>query len=171
MNCLLIDQNEESRYKVLKGREIHEDKSKVNIDYYRKRIGVVDKQINLFMSSDKYHIKGTVDEVLTLADGSMASLDYKFAEYRETIYQTHRYQAIFYSLLIKENFGKPVQKAFIVYTRSKNLLKEVPVRDIDFYALINMIEEIFLISEKCYFPRVAKNQMKCVDCCYKNICI
>ena len=55
------------------------------------------------MTSEKYYIKGEVDEVLTLSDGTMAPLDYKYAEYRETIFGTYRYQSVFYRLLIKEN--------------------------------------------------------------------
>jgi len=58
MNCLCIDQNEDKRFKVLKGREVHEGKERVNIDYLRKRIGCVGKEIGVYMTSEKYHIKG-----------------------------------------------------------------------------------------------------------------
>ncbi len=171
MNCLCIEQNEESRYKVMVGRDLHDRKEKVNADYLRKRIGAVDKKISVFMVSDRYRIKGEVDEVLTLSDGTMAPLDYKFAEYKDTIFKTHRYQIIFYALLIKETFGVDVNRGFVVYTRSKNLLKEISIIDENFNELIGFIDEIFEISERCYFPKVSKNKMKCIDCCYKNICI
>ncbi len=171
MNCLCIDQNAETRYKVLVGREIHKDKTKMNSDYLRKRIGVVEKQMSVFMSSEKYHIKGEVDEVLTLSDGTMAALDYKFAEYKEILFMTHKYQLTFYSLLIRETFGKDVNKGYIVYTRSKNYLKEVPIGERDYQVLLGFIDEIFEISERCYFPKVSRNMAKCVDCCYKNICV
>jgi CRISPR-associated exonuclease Cas4 len=38
MNCLCIDQNEDKRFNVLKGREVHEGKVRANIDYLRKII-------------------------------------------------------------------------------------------------------------------------------------
>lgn len=74
--------------------ELHEGKERINIDYLRKRIGCVDKEIGVYMVSEKYHIKGEVDEVLTFSDGTMSPLDYKYAEYRETVFRTQRYQSV-----------------------------------------------------------------------------
>jgi len=65
------------------------------------------------MASSKYHIKGIVDEVLHLGDGSLAPLDYKFAEYKERIFQTHKYQSVLYALLIKENYQKMARNSRI----------------------------------------------------------
>jgi CRISPR-associated exonuclease Cas4 len=171
MNCLCIDQNEDKRYKVLKGREIHEGKERVNIDYLRKRIGCVDKEISVYMASDKYHIHGLVDEVLILSDDTMAPLDYKYAEYRDTIFRTHRYQSIFYALLVKENYGREVRRGYICYIRSKNLLKEIQITDKNFLELQNMIAEIVNISQKCHYPKGTKFKAQCIDCCYRNICV
>jgi len=171
MNCLCIDQNEDKRFKVLKGREVHEGKERVNIDYLRKRIGCVDKEISVYMASDKYHIHGVIDEVLTLSDGTLAPLDYKYAEYRDTVFRTHRYQSVFYALLIKENYGKEVKKGYICYLRSKNLLKEIQITDRDFIELQSMIAEIIDITQKCYYPKGTKFKAQCIDCCYRNICI
>lgn len=171
MNCLCIDQNEDKRFKVLKGREIHEEKGKVNIDYLRKKIGCVGKETGVYMASDKYHIHGEVDEVLTLSDGTMAPLDYKYAEYRDTIFRTQRYQSVFYGLLIKENYGREVKKGFVCYVRSKNLLKEIEIYDKDFVELQAMIDEIIDITQKCYYPKSTKYKAQCIDCCYRNICV
>jgi len=43
MIAMNISEHEEKRFKVLKGREIHEDKTKINKDYLRKGIGVTGK--------------------------------------------------------------------------------------------------------------------------------
>jgi CRISPR-associated exonuclease Cas4 len=171
MNCLCIDQEEDKRFKVLKGREVHEGKERTNIDYLRKRIGCVDKEISVYLSSKKFHIHGEVDEVLTLSDGTMVPLDYKYAEYQETIFSTHRYQSVFYALLIKENYGKEVKKGFICYVRSRNLLKEISITSDDFVELQSMISEILDITQKGYYPKGTKYKAKCIDCCYRNICV
>jgi CRISPR-associated exonuclease Cas4 len=171
MNCLAIDQNEDKRFKVLKGREVHEGKERFNVDYLRKRIGCIDKEIGVHMASEKYHIKGIVDEVLTLSDGTMAPLDYKYAEYRETVFRTQRYQSVFYGLLIRENYGKEVRKGYICYVRSKNYLKEIEIGDRDFNELRSMISEIIDITQKGYYPGGTKHVAQCIDCCYRNICI
>ena len=75
MKCLSIPQFEENRFKVQKGREVHEKKESQNKQYLRKKLGVVDKQIDVDLYSKKFKIKGIVDEVVTLEDGSKAPLD------------------------------------------------------------------------------------------------
>ncbi len=171
MNCLCIDQHEEHRFKVLKGREVHEGKARANIDYLRKRIGCVKKEIRVYLNSSKYHIHGEVDEILTLSDGTMAPLDYKYVEYRDTIFRTHRYQSVFYGLLIRENYKKEVKKGFICYVRSRNLLKEISITDKDWTELTSMILEILDITQKGYYPKGTKYKAQCIDCCYRNICV
>lgn len=170
MNCLDIDQNEDKRFKVAKGREVHEGKERANIDYLRKKIGCVNKEIGVYMSSGKYHIHGVVDEVLTLSDGTMAPLDYKYAEYKDTVFRTQRYQSVFYGLLIKENYGKDVTKGYVCYVRSRNLLKEIQITEKDFVELHFMIKEIIEITQKGYYPKGTKFGAACIDCCYRNIC-
>ena len=108
--CLGIAQREERRYKVQKGRELHESREKVNRDYIRKRLNCVRKEISVYLTSQKYHFKGEVDEVLFLEDGTAAPLDYKYAEFKDTIYRMHEYQAALYGILIMEHFGLGVKK-------------------------------------------------------------
>ncbi|MFH0926641.1 MAG: CRISPR-associated protein Cas4 [bacterium] len=171
MNCLCIDQNEDKRYKVLKGREAHEDKENTNTDYLRKKIGCMSKEIGVFLASKRYGIKGIVDEVLTFSDETMGSLDYKYAEYKDTLFQTHSYQAVFYGLLIKENYGKEVNRGYICYVRSKHYLKEVVFRGKDFDDLLDLIGIIVDITQKGYYPNGTKSTARCIDCCYRNICV
>jgi len=171
MNSLCIPQREEKRLKVLMGRELHKERSKTNVDYLRKRIGAVEKEINVYLSSDELKIHGEVDEVLTLKDGTMAPLDYKFSEYKDTIFKTHKFQSVFYGLLINKNYGKEVKRGYICYTRSKNYLKEIIFKSSDFDLLKEMINEIIRIRLYSYFPKATSSKNKCIDCTYKNICI
>jgi CRISPR-associated exonuclease Cas4 len=171
MNCLCIPQHEEQRYKVLKGRELHKRKERINRDYVRKKIGCRDKEILVYMSSEKYHVKGIVDEVLFLEDGTCAPMDYKFAEYRNWVFNTHRVQSAIYGVLIKENYRKEVKRGYICYVRSKNLLKEIVFRDKDFEEAIEIINEILEIIQRGYYPKRTNYLARCIDCCYKNICV
>jgi len=171
MFCLSIDQNEEKRYKVQKGRQIHEDKLRINKDYLRKRIGVINKEVDVYLSSEKYNIRGVVDEVLTLVDGSMAPLDYKFAEYKDRQFKTYKMQSLAYGILISENYSKPVNKGFIVYTRSKNKIIEIEFDQKDKDKLLKIIESMIKIIQKGYYPKKTSAKGKCSDCTYKNICV
>lgn len=171
MNCLKISQQEDKRYLVQKGRNIHQMKAKINRDYLRKKIGCIDKMIDVYFSSEKLKLVGRVDEVLFFKDGSAASLDYKYAEYDERVYKTHLVQQACYALLIEENFQRPVDKAYICYVRSNNFLKEVIISETLKKRAIEIIDEIFDILNKNYFPNKTKSKTKCLDCTYKNICV
>lgn len=170
MKSLAIPQFEERRFKVQKGKEVHEKKETQNKQYLRKKLGVVDKKIDVDLYSEKFKIKGIVDEVVTLEDGSMAPLDYKFAKYDEVIYSTYRSQMLLYSLMIKEMYNYEVNKSFLVYTRSANLVKEIEINEKDLEKLKKDIKEYFKVV-KGYFPKATSSKARCIDCCYKNICI
>jgi len=171
LNCLNIPQHEEQRYKVLLGRELHEKKKKINREYLRKKISCIGKEIDVHMVSQKYHLKGIVDEVLLFADGTRSPFDYKFAEYKEYVFRTHRVQSILYGLLIQDWYGCEVKRGFVCYTRSNYRLKEIPFREKDFDEAIGIIEEIINIISKGYYPKKTSFRVRCVDCCYRNICV
>jgi CRISPR-associated exonuclease Cas4 len=169
-NILDVAQHEHERYLVNKGRDIHELKMVRNKDYLRKSIGCIDKDIDVYLTSQKLGLVGRMDEILTLNDYSKAPLDYKFATYEEKLYKTLKTQQVAYSLLIEENYNCNVFKAFIVYVRSKNLVKEIEITQKEKDNSIKIINEIFDILNKCHFPKGTNNKLKCQDCTYKNLC-
>jgi CRISPR-associated exonuclease Cas4 len=171
MNCLDISQNEDKRYKVLKGREVHEERMKANPDYVRKKLGCIGRDLDVYMASDMYHIKGKVDEALYLSDGTLAPLDYKYAEYKDTLYRTHKYQSVLYAMLIKDTYKKDVKKGYICYVRSKNFIKEIIYKDRDFKVAEQIINIMLDIIQKGHFPKRTSSTNRCIDCCYKNICV
>lgn len=166
-----IPQNESSRYKVSEGREIHKYKELTNIDYLRKKIKVTEKIKEQELYSDRSNIHGKIDEILTFYDGTMGALDYKFAEFKDKIFDTYRTQLVIYSILIEENFEKNVNRGYIVYTRSQNHIEEVEITEKDKNEVKNILHEIEKIIKFGYFPKGTKARSKCDDCCYRNICI
>jgi len=171
MNCLNIPQHEELRYKVLKGRKLHENKEKTNVHYLRKRLRCVKKETSVYIASKKLKVRGIIDEVLHLSDGTLAPLDYKYAEYNDFIFRTHRVQSSVYALLIMENYEQTVNKGFICYVRESNLIKEINYSQNDFDMAKEVINEIFDIIIKGYYPKKTRWQNRCIDCCYRNICV
>lgn len=170
MNCLNIPQHEEMRYKVLKGREIHKRRETENIKYLRKRLGCIKKDMGVYIASKKIRARGIIDEVLHLSDGTLSPLDYKYTEYSEYTFKTHKVQSILYALLIMENYNRPVKKGFICYTRSKYKVKEILYREEDFIYAKEIVDEIFDIMLNGYYPKKTASRIKCIDCCYRNIC-
>lgn len=166
---LAIPQYEERKYKVNRGRDVHLQKLERNSEYLRRRIGVVQRFNDQYLTND--FLRGQIDEVLQLEDGSFAPLDYKFAEYKDKIYETYKTQLVCYALLIEENFSGQVNKGFLVYTRSQNKLIEVSVSPMDKQLVHDAIDQIREIIEENFFPKATKYKARCVNCTYRNICI
>lgn len=163
-----IPQNEGSRFKVQKGRTVHEKIRSMNPDYLRKKIGVIDKRADVYLSGRG--IRGVVDEILFLDDGTAAPLDYKYAEYKDRVFKTYKLQLAFYGRLIQENYDVPVNRGFLVYTRSKNKLIDVPLTGKDYDDLDRTIFGIADIIDRCRFPLPTTVKKRCPDCCYRNLC-
>ena len=112
-----------------------------------------------------------IDEVLTLADGSMAPLDYKYTEYRDYLFVTHKTQSVLYAMLIKEVYHRPVLRGYICYARDGADLKEVIYKPEDFEYAAGVVDEIFRVVLMGYYPKKSSWPNRCIDCCYKNICV
>ncbi len=166
---LCVPQHEDKNYLVTRGRHLHDEKLEQNKDYLRRRLGVVEKRLDQYLTNGM--IRGRMDEVLILQDGSMAPLDYKFAEYKDRVYDTYKTQLYCYAWLIEENFQKPVRKGFIVYTRSRNRVVEVEVNDSDKSRVQDAASDIFDIIDRNRYPKATKYKARCVSCTYRNVCI
>lgn len=169
MKCLGIPQNEDKRYKVQLGRNLHEKKGGANKDYLRKRIGTVRKLVEVPLISEKLKLKGRVDEVNFMEDGGAAPLDYKFAEYKEYTFKTYKTQMVLYSLMIEEMFGASVIRAFLAYCRGRHKLIELQITAEMKSEAVKVIEEYGKVL-RGYYPTATRDRKKCPDCCYRNIC-
>ena len=165
---LRIPQYEDRHFKVQKGRLVHEEKARQNMDYLRRRIGVVKKELNLYLTNDL--LRGEVDEVLWLKDGTAAPLDYKYAKYEDKIYSTYKTQLYCYAWLIHSNFGLAVTRGYLVYTRSRNRLVEVPIDQKSVAIVEKAARSIGSIITENKYPKATKNKKRCVTCTYRNIC-
>ena len=171
MHELHVDQHEHRRYLVNKGREMHELKLIRNKEYLRKTIGVKDKLLDVYLSSETNRLVGRMDEVLFLEDGGAAPLDYKYAFWEDRVHKTHLYQQCLYCILIEENFNVSSEKAFIVYIRSNNRLEALSIGEKLKTDAMKVVDEIFNIINLGLFPDTRMNLRKCEDCTYRNICV
>ena len=165
---LQIPQFEERRHKVMAGRHLHDERLARNKGYLRKRLGVVDKKEDIYLSSG--WLRGRVDEVLWLGDGTAAPLDYKFAEWRGRVRATYVAQVQCYALLIEEAFAVKVTRGYVVYTRSNSRVEEVGVDEAGRAAVRREASAIGEITAEGYFPRATRVRSRCAECTYRNIC-
>ena len=171
---LCIPQFEENDCKVMRGRHLHDERLERNKEYLRRRLGqpgapVTEKHLDQYLTNAL--IRGRVDEVLGFGDDTMAPLDYKFAEYKDRVYDTYRTQLYCYAWLIEENFGRPVNRGYLVYTRSNNRVVEVPITEEDKRAVQQAATAILSIIDRNFFPKATKYKARCVTCTYRNVCI
>jgi len=163
-----IPQYEERHFKVEKGRMIHDTKLEQNKSYLRKKIGVTEKYVDQYLTNNG--LRGKVDEVLELNDGTMAPLDYKFAIFKDRVYDTYRTQLECYAVLIEDNFKKKVNRGFLVYTRSSNKLVTVTIDEKAKDNVRKVCEAVINIIENNEYPGSTKYKMRCNGCTYRNIC-
>ncbi len=103
-------------------------------------------------------------------DDTVARIDYKYAEYKETLYKPHKYQSALYGLLIMDNYSVEVRRGFVCYTRSNHHVEEIPFKQSDFERAKVIIFEILNIIKNGYYPKGTKQKSRCIDCTYRNIC-
>ena len=171
MHCLNISQYEDRRFKVQTGREVHEKKRISNPDYFRKKLGVCGRSQEVYLSSEKYHIKAIVDDVLTFDDGTMGPFEYKFSEFKGRIPETYEMQLAFQALLIQEVYHTRVTRGYVCFVRSQNVVKEVAISGEMIDSLTEIVHDILSIIQEGYYPKKTITMTKCDDCTYRKICV
>jgi len=166
-----VPEHQGLRFKVQKGREIHEERTKVNPSYLRRKLGVTARENDVELDCPALGIRGIVDEVLTLDDGTMAPLDYKYAEWKGRIFKNQKAQAAMYGLMIQHIYQRPVQRAFFCYTRSQYKIEELQITPDLYTRTLRDIEDCLEVIQNGYFPQPTSAVKRCGDCCYRNICI
>jgi CRISPR-associated exonuclease Cas4 len=170
-HVLAVPERQERRALVQKGREVHLERRKINANYLRKKLSVVARQFDVPMASARLGVRGSVDEVFTLADGTMAPFDYKFAEDPGHVYHNQKMQSALYGLLIQETFQARVERGFLCYTRSNYRVVELRHTEEDYAEARRIVAEVLTVIQTGLFPQATRWKGRCSDCCYRNICI
>ncbi len=165
---LKIPEYQNKRFKVQKGRQVHKELRKRNPHYLRKRIAVAMRKSDMYISSG--HLRGIIDDILFFSNGTAAPLDYKYAVYKKRTFKNHIFQLVLYGKLIQDTYDVSVGKGFIVYTRSKNKLIEFEITHKMYLTLDQIVASIKQIIQYGFYPEATKYKMRCIDCCYRNIC-
>ncbi len=169
MNYLGISQYADKNFFVKKGIEVHSNRAKHNIGYCRKKTAGTAKYLNVKLISRKFGLKGEVDEIYELKDGTLAPLDYKYVEYAKIDYDTILIQMKLYSLMIEDMFNTNVSRFYVVYCKDNNLLKEYSFSNADRKNTESIIDQYKKVIAG-YYPSGTKYAERCISCCYRNIC-
>lgn len=168
-HVLRLPQFEEKYGKVMRGRELHKRRLQENQGYLRKRIGVVARHDDCYLAMPG--LRGILDEVLELNDGTFAPLDYKFAKWQGRVQQTYRLQLTCYAMLVRHTYATEVNRGYLVYTRSKNHIQRVDITEEDEALVTKLIKETTDVIATGRYPRKTKFVSQCLTCTYRNICV
>lgn len=170
-HVLQIPERQEKRFKVQKGRAIHEERKRINPGYLRKKLGVVKRENDVELNCMRLHLRGKVDEILWLDDSTMASFDYKYAKNKGRVYRNQKIQAALYGILIREVYEKDVKKAFLCYTRSNFEIVEIALTDNLYDQALAEINNCLAVIQTGIYPPGTDSTARCPDCCYRNLCL
>lgn len=152
-----------SKPKMDVGKEIHE-----NVLESLKRRKIEGEIIsNVYLESSKYNLKGCVDAIIRKGE-EYIPVDVKFSRFRSLFYQW-KMQLVAYSVLVEENFGCKVRKAYIYLTEGKDWI-EVEIMPEDREALIKIIRKVEEIISEEKYPQVSKSK-KCNYCEVSKFCV
>lgn len=165
-----IPERQEKRFKVKKGREIDEHRKKVNPKYLRKKLGVIRREIDVELNCPELNVRGKADEILWLQDGTMAPFDYKYAEYKDRLWRTHKIQAALYAMMIRHIYKADVRKGLFCFIRSKHRIVEMEMTEKLFADARSSVESCLEVIQAGTYPKATSYRERCSDCTYNNIC-
>jgi CRISPR-associated exonuclease Cas4 len=87
------------------------------------------------------------------------------------VFNTYKTQLACYAWLIEDNFGRPADRGFLVYTRSKSKLVEVVLEESFKADVKKKVKAIIDMIENNRFPKATRYKKRCIECTYRNICI
>ena len=122
---------------------------------------------NVYLESQKYRIKGCVDAVIRRGE-EYIPVDIKFSRFRTLFYQW-KMQLVAYAVLVEENFGCKVRRAYVYLTESNDWI-EVKIMPEDKEALVNIIRKVEEIIREEKYPQACKSK-KCNYCEVSKFCV
>jgi len=152
-----------TRPKMDVGKEVHE---KVGKSLTRRKIeGEILE--NVYLESQKYGVRGCVDAIIKRG-GEYIPVDIKFSRFKSLFYQW-KMQLVAYAVLVEENFGCKVKKAYVYLTEEKNWI-EVEITPEDRKALMKIIQKVRGLIREERYPKANKSK-KCNYCEVARFCV
>jgi len=125
----------------------------------------LEKKFSFKLGSDV--IKGTIDRVDKLSDGTLEIIDYKTGQSKEKLEFADKRQLILYQLFLEEFLGKPVSVLSFYYLESGEKLS-FQATEKDFTKLrLEMTAQIAAIKRREFAPTPS---LMCRYCDFRDIC-
>ncbi len=131
-----------------------------------ERSGEVERCFHPHLYSRMLGLSGVVDLVL-VAPSEAIPVEYKHTEASPGL--NHKYQLVAYALLVEEQWGRPVRRAF-VHTLASDRLEEVAITPNGRTFVGKVLREIRGMVAAERLPEATRQRGRCVDCEYRLFC-
>lgn len=163
-----LRQYEGKRGTVMAGRALHERAEKDNPAYVAKRMAGAKKLISTQLYSAALGLSGKIDEAYEI-DAEIVLVERKYTDFA-VITDTLKTQIGLLSVLLEENRGKPVTRAFVIFQKTGRTVSEVPVTDEMKKFALGKLESAKKVLSSGISPAGIKYSNKCLDCTFKKVC-
>lgn len=161
-----LRQYEEKRGTVMAGRSLHTRSEKSNPTYVPKGVGGK-KLIALQLYSTRLGLSGKIDEAYETGS-EIVLVERKYTDFT-MLTDTLKTQVGLLSMLLEENRSKPVTRAFVIFQKSRRVVKEIKLtQELRDFAL-QKLESVKQIIATGISPD-AQYDRKCLDCTYRKVC-
>ncbi|SJZ37504.1 CRISPR-associated exonuclease Cas4 [Cetobacterium ceti] len=131
--------------------------------------GFIERKVEFKIYNEKLKLIGVIDELYFYED-ELIIIEYKNSIYKGEVNNGELFQLIFYSLLVRNEYKKKINKGYIFYMKGKKKIAEIIFEKEDYLKCIKIIKNIFKIIDDEANPEVLENHEKCRGCEYKRLC-
>ncbi|AIF84613.1 CRISPR-associated exonuclease, Cas4 family [Candidatus Nitrososphaera evergladensis SR1] len=161
-----LRQYEEKRGTVMAGRTLHTRSEKLNPTYVPK-LARGKKLVAMQLYSTRLGLSGKIDEAYE-SSREIILVERKYTDFT-VITDSLKAQIGLLSILLEENRNKPVTRVFVIFQKSKRVVREIRLTsELKNFAL-QKLESVKQIITSGISPN-AQYGSKCLDCTYRKVC-
>ena len=166
INVLGLEQFEQKRGTVTAGRKLHDKHERDNLRYVPQEFSGKKIVARKFFSA-KYGLSGKIDEAIEMKN-EIVLIERKYSD-NHKIYPALRVQLGLLSILIEENLHKHVQKAIVVFSKTKRKVIHVKIDDMMKKDSLDMLESVKTVIKNETMPE-SDFDNRCLNCCFRRVC-
>jgi len=153
-------------YKMKWGTEKHQEEKNKEIRRSFERYELQDAEMLFEYQVNTDILSGKLD-LLLISNEKYVPVEYKFTRSSNSF--SHKVQLYGYALILQGIYNTKVDKGFLYYPRSKEIIK-VTINNSNFEKIYDIIGSINNIIENYEFPDVDSNESKCYGCEFNLFC-
>jgi len=162
--------HKKTTFKMEYGREKHKNERDKEERRGFKSYGLIEgkRYFDYSIKSERLNLSGKLDLMIEVENGEQPAYPVEMKYTFRGVQANVKYQLGAYSLLLEEQYGKPINEGFIYLIPTKTFHKIPITKEMKDFVL-KAITAIHNIVEKEYFPN-PRSRRRCHDCEFRKFC-